>query len=461
MPDTCIARSHQVQVDELISKLEKAEDQHAQHDSMVQQQASALNEMNELHRETLEEQSRLTIQIKTLEDEAKPLRRALQIAQNEAANKAEEMDVLRNYIRGSGQRKPKKEGDALDTETEMEKNLRMKDSMISRYTHQIEEFRVKTRRIPELASQLSKAESRNATLTSQRAALAADVKSNAKAFEQKESEMRDSISKLESALLSSEAKTEAIQSAYKKEICDVKASRNALEQGKKKTTERIARLESEKAKLERDVSQSKDAQKALDKEKKTLEQRISCLEKLRTERRSLLGIVFCVDLSGSLCGNPGRLAKEAFRKLVNELHAKSPNAHVGVVLHTSSTFVARQMAEVDLHTSSMLDSITCSGTENYRQAFIHIVSQLSAFKASYPGANRRVIMISDGEGCGVPGDVSTLRTDGVPCHNLVISKGSLVSAASSSTRKYSSMTGGRNFMYDGSLGLSDVEVLIA
>ena len=430
---------------------------------MGQQETPALNQMNEMLQETLE-QIRLTIQVKTLEDQVKTLRRELQTAQNEAANKTKEMDVLRSYMRGSKQRKSKKERDVREIETEMEKNLRMKDSMIGRYTHQIEELQVKAKRIPQLASQLSKLESLNATLKSQRATLAEDMKTSTKAFEQRENEMRDHISKLESVLLSLEAKTMAMQSQYEKEISEVKASKDALEQEKKKTTKRAAKLESENATLERDIKQSKDTQKALKEEKKMLEKRISHLEKVRAEQRSLLGIVFCVDISGSLCGNPERLAKDAFRKLINDLRSKSPKAHVGVVVHASSIYVARQMAEVDSYTNSVLDSITCSGSEDYLQAFIHVVSLLSTFKTSYPGAKRRVIMISDGQECSMPGDVGTLSADGVPCHNIVVDGGSSGwgpwGLGTTATEKYSSMTGGGNFKYNGSYGLSDIDVLI-
>lgn len=446
-------------MDELASELAKSQEQRAQHDSKGQQETPALNQMNEMLQETLEEQIRLTIQAETLEDQVKMLRRDLQTAQNEAANKTKEMDVLRSYMRGSEQRKSKKERAVRETETEVEKNLRMKDSMIGRYTHQIEELHVKAKRIPQLASQLSKLESLNATLKSQRAALAEDMKTSTKAFEQRENEMRDRISKLESALLSLEAKNMAMQSQYEKEIFEVKASKDAVEQEKMKTTKRAAKLESKNATLERDIEQSKDTQKALKEEKEMLEKRISHLEKVRAEQHSLLGIVFCVDISGSLCGNPERLAKDAFRKLINDLRSKFPKAHVGVVVHASSIYVARQMAEVDSYTSSVLDSITCTGSEDYLQAFIHVVSLLLTFKASYPGAKRRVIMVSDGQECSTPGDVGALSADGVPCHNIVVDGGSSGWGATA-TEKYSSMTGGGNFKYNGSYRLSDIDVLI-
>ncbi|ERF69676.1 hypothetical protein EPUS_03668 [Endocarpon pusillum Z07020] len=309
------------------SELEESRKQCAQQGSLGQQQTPALDQINELLQETLEEQARLMIHTKALEDQVETLRRELQIVQNEAANKTEEMDVLRSYLRGSGQRKSKSERDPRETETEMERNLMIRDSMIGRYTHQIEELQVKARRIPQLASQLSKYESLHATLTSQRAALASDMETSTKAFEQKESEMRCRMLKLESTLSSSEAKNVAMKSAYQKEICDVKASKNALEQEKKKTARRLAELESKNKTLARDVKQREGTQKALEEAKRTLEKRVSDLEKVRAQQRSSLGIVFCVDLSGSLHGNPERLAKDAFRNLINNLCVEVPDAH--------------------------------------------------------------------------------------------------------------------------------------
>lgn len=399
--------------------------------------------MNEMLQETLEEQTRLTLQIKTLEDEVQTLKRELQTTQNEAANRTKEMDVLSNYFRGSEQRKPKKERDVRETETEMEKNLRMKDSMICRYTHQIEELQIKAKRIPLLASQLSQLESLNTKL-----------KSN---FKQKEKEMGDHSAKLESALMVLETKIMAMEAQHEKKIAVVKASKDALEQEKKRTTKRAVKLQTENAKLEQVIKHSKDSHKALKDEKKILEERISHLEKVRVEQRSILGIVFSVDLSGSLLGNSQLLAKDAFRKLINVLRSESPRAHVGVVVHASSIYVALQMAEIDSCTSSVLDSIDCGGSENYAQAFTYVVSLLSGFKDSYPGAKRRVIMISDGEGySSALADVSMLGADGVPCHNIVVGN----SFYSTSTEECSTITGGRNFTYNGSYGISDIDVLI-
>lgn len=398
--------------------------------------------MNEMLQETLEEQTRLTLQIKTLEDEVQTLKRELQTTQNEAANKTKDMDVLRNYFRGSEQRKSKKERDVRGTEIEMEKNLRMKDSMICSYTHQIEELQIKAKRIPQLASQLSQLEALNATLKS--------------TFKQREKEMGDHSAQLESALTVLETKIMVMESQYEKKIADVKASKDALKEEKKKTTKRAFELQTENAKLEQVIKHSKDSHKALKEEKEILEERISHLEKVRAEQRSILGIVFSVDLSGSLHGNPQLLAKDAFRKLIDNLRSKSPRAHIGVVVHASSIYVARQMAEVDSYTSSVLDSIACEGSEDYVQAFTYVVSLLSIFKDSYPEAQRRVIMISDGQGYSALANVSTLSADGVPCHNIVVGN----PFYSTPTEEYSSITGGRDFTYNGSYEISDIDVLI-
>lgn len=402
--------------------------------------------------ETLEEHTRLTIQVKTLEDQVETLTRELQTSRNEVVDKTKEMDILRSYLRGSGQHKSKKERDVQETETQIEKNLRMKDSMISRYTHQIEELQVKAKRIPQLASQLSKLESLNATLKSQRAAFAEDMETSARAWEQKENGMRAHISKLEIV-------NAAMKSQYEKQISDMKESKAALEQKKNKAAKRTAELESENRTLAKDVKRSEDAQTALKEKIQMLEKRISYLEEVRAEHRSLLGVIFCVDMSRSLSGDPEQLAKEAFRKLISDLRSKYPKAYVGVVIHGSSVYVAHQLAEVNSHASSVLDSITSSGSENYLLAFTHVVSLLSTFKAFYPEAKRLVIIISDGEECSVPGDISVLCADGVPCHNFVIDK-EYSKLDTTATERYSFMTGGKNFRYNGRYGLSDIDYLI-
>lgn len=444
-------------------ELAKSQEQRASHNSLGQQETSSFDRMNDILHKTLEERTRLTLQIKTLEDELQKLKRELQTTQNEAANKTKEMDVLRNYLRGSEQRQPKKERDVQETDTEMKKHERekherekkegekkereksemeKKDSMICRYVYQIEELQVKNKRIPQLASQIYRLEALNATLSS--------------TLEQKEKEIGDDSTKLKSALMDFDSKASKMESRYEKNIAEVKASKSdANEKEKKRALKRVVELQTENEKLAEAMKHSIDSHNALKEEKKILKERVSRLEKVRAEQRSILGIVFSVDLSGSLGGNPHLLAKDVFRKLINDLRSKFPKAHVGVVVHAYSVYIARQMSEVDSYTSSVLDSIVCEGSENYAQAFNYVVFLLSTFKDSYPEAKRRVVMISDGQGYSALTDVSTLSADEVPCHNIVV--GNLYST---STQECSSITGGKNFRYSDDFGISDIDALI-
>lgn len=352
------------------------------------------------------------------------------------------MDDLRNYFRGSEQKKLKKESDVRESETEIEKNLRMKDSMISSYTHQIEDLKIKVKRIPQLASQLSQLESLNARLKS--------------SFKQKEEEICHRNAKLESALNAYKTKVMDMETQHNRNIAELKASKDALEQDHKRTNKRAVELEDKNSKLEQDMKFNEESHRALKEEKKMLEERILQLEKVRAEQRSTLGIVISVDLSGSLMGNSQLLAKDAFRTLINELRSNTSKVHVGVVVHGPSTYIAHHMAEVEFYTSSFLDLIDCGGSEDYVQAFTFVVYLLSEFKHRHRGAKRRVIMISDGEGYSTLTDLSTLCADGVPCHNIIVGNRSY----STSTAACSSITGGRDFTYNGSFSSGDIDDLI-
>ena len=211
-------------------------------------------------------------------------------------------------------------------------------------------------------------------------------------------------------------------------------------------------------KLEQVIKVSEESNRGLREEKKTLEEIILQLEKVRAEQRSGFGIVFSVDLSGSLMGNSQLLAKAAFRTLVNNLRSKSPKAHVGVVVHGPSVYVARQMAEIDNYRSSILDSVACGGGEDYVQAFTHIVFLLSNFKHRFPEAKRRVIMISDGQGYSSLTDISTLCADRIQCHNVVV--GGDGYHYMSSTQACSAATGGKDFGYNGNFSNIDIAALI-
>ena len=421
----------------------KSLEQRGSRNAMNRGETPSPTRMNQVLQETLEEQARLSLQIGILEDELQTLKRELKTSQVEADNKKKEMDVLRSYFQGSEQNRLKKEREIREKETEMERSLKLKEFMINRFTVQNEELQMKAQRIPQLASQLSQLESLNAKLES--------------SSKRKEKELGDRNAKLESALNAFQTKITETQAQHDRKIAEMKNSKDALKQDNSRTNKRVVKLENKNAKLEQVIKVSEESNRALKDEKKILEDRILQLEKVRAEQRSILGIVFSVDLSGSLMGNSQLLAKDAFRMLIRSLYRKSPKVHVGVVVHGPSAYVARQMAEVDFYTSSMLDSIACGGSEDYTQAFTSVVSLLSTFKNLHPGAKRRVIMISDGQGYySTPTDVSTLCADGIPCHNVVVGN----DYYSCSTRACSSMTGGRDFEYNGSFRSTDIDILI-
>lgn len=438
LTDLCqyVAQSHRTRRDGSASELVKPLEERGSHNLTAQVETPSPAQMNQVLQENLEEQTKLTLQIKTLENRLQTLDGDLKTSQAETDHKRKEIDVLRSYFRGSEQKKLKKEGDIREKETEMEKDLKMKDSMIHRFTLQVEELQIKAKRIPQLASQLSRLETLNAKLES--------------SFKQKEKELGDRNTKLKSTLNAFAAKNE-------REFAELKASKEALKQDNNRTNKRAVELEKKHSKLEQVIKVSEESNKALKDEKKILEQRILQLEKVREEKRSTFGIVFSVDLSGSLMGQSQLLAKDAFRTLVNDLRSKFPKVHVGVVVHGPSAYIARQMAEVDYYTSSILDSIACEGSEDYVTAFTHVVSLLSTFKYLQPGAKRRVIMISDGQGYSTLTDVSTLCADRIPCHNIVV--GSNICYYPSSTQECSSATGGGNFGYNGNFGNGDVTFL--
>jgi hypothetical protein len=430
------AHEHEIRANERVREFAKSQEQHAYHDAIEQQESPALNQMDEMLHATLEEQTRLTLQVKTLNGQVGTLTQELQRAQNEAADKVKEMDVLRSYLRGSERAKPKpkkERNDIPEPDAEMAKALRMKDTIITRYTHQIEELQSKAKRVPQLASQVSKLEASNALLKSQRAALVEDLQASTKAFKEMETEMRDNISALESELLSLDAEMTAKHSKYEKKIARLEKTQDDLGKEMNAANRRAEAAESQNAALQSDLKQS-----------------IVMSKWVPAVDPSLLGIVFCVDLSGSLVGVPAQLAKSAFRELILALLSGAPTAHVGVVIHASSVYVARKIIQVDSYTPALLDPVACVGNEDYAQAFTQVQSVLSYFKASYPGARRRVILISDGQDFMPAADVSGLTADEVPCHNIVIPGG--YPDSSKGTERYSLATRGGNFTYDGNFG---------
>lgn len=194
------------------SELGESQQQHALHTSLNPQEASSFDELYEVLQESLEEQNQLRLQNQAQTDEIQTLKSELQISHNDAANKKKEMDILRNYIRGSEQRNSKKERAGLEIETEMEKNLKLKDSIICRYATQIEELERKVKRIPQLASQISQLESVNATLRS--------------TYQQKKKKMEDDGAKLEVAMMALENKLFAMESRYERRLAEARASKD-------------------------------------------------------------------------------------------------------------------------------------------------------------------------------------------------------------------------------------------
>lgn len=439
------AQSQGVRRDESASEVAKSlEEQHGLRNLISQQETSSPTKMNQVLQETLEKQTKLTFQIKRLKDQLKTLKREPKTSQAETDHKRKEIDLLRSGFQGSEQKKVKKEEDVRETETDLEKNLKMKDYMIQRFTMQVEELQTKAKRIPQLASQLSQLESLNAKLKS--------------ASRQKEKEFGDRNAKLESTLNAFETQIMNTKTQHERKIAELQASKDALKQDNNKTNKRAFELENQNAKLEQVIQVSEESNRVLKDEKKTLEERILQLEKVRAEQRSVFGIVFSVDLSGSLMGNSQLLAKAAFRTLIDNLRSQSPKAHVGVVVHGPSVYVARHMAEIDSYMSSILDSVACGGGEDYVQAFTHIVSLLSDFKYRHPKAKRRVIMISDGQGYSSSTDISTLCADRIQCHNIVVSGDGY--HYMSSTQACSAKTGGKDFRYNGNFTSTVVAVLI-
>lgn len=227
------------------------------------------------------------------------------------------------------------------------------------------------------------------------------------------------------------------------------ASKIRFDEDQKKMKNRVTDLESQNTNLKRDLEKARQ-------DRLRLECRVADLEKVRADSR---GVVFCVDLSGSLLGDPAYLAKEAFRKCIESLRSKAPKAHVGVIVHASTVSIVRTINTLDSATDNVLSSVSCGGGENYRSAMALVKSELSDFRSRFPRAKRVVIMISDGQDIGTPGDVSSFASERTPCHNVVIETSS--NYPSYETEKYSAATGGMNIRYDGTPNLGQFDALVA
>jgi hypothetical protein len=229
-----------------------------------------------------------------------------------------------------------------------------------------------------------------------------------------------------------------------KDTAELRGEKKALEQAKRA-------LAQEKQSLNQQVSR-------LEQEKRSLNQRISDLEKVR----SFEGVVMSVDLSASLDSSKVKLAKDAFRTIINGIRSRNPKTHVGVVVHAKSVSDVRNIAVVDSSTENALDFVIGGGSENYPSAMRNVQSMLSAFHSRYPKAPRRVILIGDGYTIGGYPEyiVSGFRDEGVPIHNVVVRSGYSSSHQSSETSAMSSKTNGQDFTYSGSSsGLSSAALL--
>ena len=230
------------------------------------------------------------------------------------------------------------------------------------------------------------------------------------------------------------------------------ASKIRFDEDQKKMKKRATDLESQNTNLKRDLEKARQ-------DRVKLESRVADLEKVRAESR---GVVFCVDLSGSLSGPPVSLAKEAFRKCIESLRSRAPRAHVGVVVHASTVSIVRTINTLNSATDNVLSSVSCGGTEDYCSAMALVKSELSNFRSRFPRAKRVVIMISDGEDFGTPGDFSSFASERIPCHNVVVSNySSYGTCRTYGTEKYSAATGGMNIRYDGTPNLGQFDALVA
>jgi uncharacterized protein (DUF3084 family) len=308
----------------------------------------------------------------------------------------------------------------------LEDEIRLKDDKIAKLGQQVEELRSKTRKI---SGQLNRTEISSNDLKHQKTSISQELNTKIKTFDDVRGQLEQRIQdlefqksdlKLEMTALnedlrrtklevqrqkeSSATELARLESTSKAQVDHFERRRSQLESANitlladletRKTKE--ATLEKDKKRIGREVSE-------LEKENKRLLARITSLEEVRKQRSrarhsAIAGIVFCVDLSGSLSGGPDIQAKDVFRTIVRALMTKNPNAYVGIVTHTTTVSVVRSICAPDHHTESLLDSISCNGSENYSVALSSVWSLLKDFGSSYPSAARWVILISDGQDC--------------------------------------------------------------
>jgi von Willebrand factor type A domain len=203
---------------------------------------------------------------------------------------------------------------------------------------------------------------------------------------------------------------------------DVRSTQEQREQSEKSLNRRISKLERERDSLNRKVFD---------------------LEKVR---RTIAGVVICVDLSGSLYGDAEHLAKDAFRIIVEGILDQSPQTQIGVVVQSAQIKTEYKMSRISYATLSCLDFATVSGTENYDRALRETEHQVYSFRRNFPGSPCRVILISDGEAVGgYPQNIlRNFNRDGIPCHNVVVAKRRNFR---NDTNGISLATNGRNFTF--------------
>jgi len=223
----------------------------------------------------------------------------------------------------------------------------------------------------------------------------------------------------------------------------IDSERTRLVAEKQRLKDQVSKLEQEKLTSDQKLNQQVSR---LEQEKRTLNQRISDLEKVS----SIEGVVICVDLSASLDAAKVKLAKEAFRTIISGIRTRNAKTHVGVVVQASSVSNARNISQVDLSTESTLNSDYGGGVEGYHTALDNVNTMLLTFRSSHPKAQRRIILIGDGNAVGGFPDwiINSFRNGGVPIHNVVVGSGNS-SSYKTQTSDMSSKTNGQDFAYSG------------
>jgi Mg-chelatase subunit ChlD len=268
--------------------------------------------------------------------------------------------------------------------------------------------------------------------------------------DQVQKSLKENINNLGRTQTQKLAETESQARSLEHELEDVRRERSLLEKSKLSWTTKANRREDELREKDQFIEQLADENEELQRRISHLENTVSDLEKVR---RSIEGVVICIDLSGSLMGEPELRAKEAFRIVIDGILNRSPQTHVGVIVHAERVSTVYVMSRISRSIHSCLDSTAVSGCENYNGALRQAQNILTSFKIRFRQARCRVILISDGDILGgIPRHiVNDFAKKGIPCHNIVIPRYSDVSRG---TEEISRATNGRNFTYQGPLSSS-------